>query len=130
MIKLQLIGHLGHDAVQRMVNGTAVLGFRMAHTERFRTKEGMLQERTTWVDCSLWNKEKLGPYLRTGTRVYVEGTPSADTYVNAQGENICIMRLRVSHLQLLTSRRDGGKRENEVEEIVVEQEDPADDLPF
>lgn len=130
MIKLQLIGHLGHDAVQRNVNGNTVLGFRMAHTERYRTKEGILQEKTTWVDCSCWNKEKVGRYLTTGTRVYVEGTPSADTYVNAQGDNISIIRLRVSSLQLLTSRRENGKREHEVEEIVMENEDPADDLPF
>jgi single-strand DNA-binding protein len=130
MIKLQLIGHLGHDAVQRNVNGNTVLGFRVAHTERYRTKEGVLQEKTTWVDCSCWNKEKLGPYLMTGTRVYVEGTPSTDTYLNAQGENISVIRLRVSNLQLLTSRRDGGKREHEVEEIVLVNDDPADDLPF
>ncbi|ACU63950.1 single-stranded DNA-binding protein [Chitinophaga pinensis] len=130
MIKLQLIGHLGHDAVQRNVNGHTVLGFRVAHTERFKARDGELQERTTWVDCSLWNKEKVGPYLKTGTRVFVEGNPSADNYVNGQGENVSVLRLKVLQLQLLTSRRDGGKRENEVEEIVMVNEDPADDLPF
>jgi single-strand DNA-binding protein len=130
MIRLQLIGHLGHDAVQRNVNGKTVLGFRMAHTERYMNKDGILQEKTTWVDCSYWQHEKVGPYLTTGTRVYVDGTPAADSYVNGLGESVSILRLRVQYLQLLTSRRDGGKRESEVEQLTKENDDPADDLPF
>jgi len=129
MIRLQLIGHLGHDAIQRNVNGKTVLGFRIAHTERYN-RDGIMQERTTWVDCSYWEKEKLGPYLTTGTRVYVDGVPAADTYVNSQGENVSVLRLKVQQLQLLTSRRDGGKKEQEVEQLTKGDTQVEDDLPF
>lgn len=130
MIRLQLIGHLGHDAVQRYVNGKVVLGFRMAHTERYTNKDGVLQEKTIWVDCSYWEHEKVGPYLTTGTRVYVDGSPSAEMYVNGQGESVSVLRLRVFTLQLLSTRREGNKREIDVEEAAKSDVDIADDLPF
>ncbi|UPK68933.1 single-stranded DNA-binding protein [Chitinophaga filiformis] len=128
MIRLQLIGHLGHDAVQRHVNGKTVLSFRVAHTERFTNRDGILQEKTIWVDCSYWEHEKVGPYLTKGTRIYVDGNPSAEVYVNNQGEQQSSIRLRVTTLQLLSSRRGvGGK---EVEEAAGDDADVADDLPF
>lgn len=128
MIRLQLIGHLGHDAVQRHVNGKTVLSFRVAHTERFTNRDGILQEKTIWVDCSYWEHEKVGPYLTKGTRIYVDGNPSAEVYVNNQGEQQSSIRLRVTTLQLLSSRRVVGGKEDE--ETANNDAELADDLPF
>ena len=36
MIKLQVIGNLGKDAVVNNVNGKSVINFNVAHTERFK----------------------------------------------------------------------------------------------
>jgi single-strand DNA-binding protein len=130
MIRLQLIGHLGHDAVQRYVNGKTVLSFRVAHTERYTNKEGILQEKTIWVDCSYWEREKVGPYLTKGTRVYVDGNPSAEVYVNNQGEQASSLRLRVNTLQLLSSPRGSGRKELDVDETVNDDAEVTDDLPF
>ncbi|SHL92461.1 single-stranded DNA-binding protein [Chitinophaga sp. CF418] len=130
MIRLQLIGHLGHDAVQRHVSSKSVLSFRIAHTERYTNKEGVMQEKTIWVDCSYWEREKVGPYLTKGTRVYVDGTPSAEVYVNSQGEQVSTLRLRVGTLQLLSSPRGSGRREMDGEEAVSDDGDVSDDLPF
>ena len=130
MIRLQLIGHLGQDAVQRQVNGKTVLSFRVAHTRRYTNKDGVLQEKTIWVDCSYWEHEKVGPYLTKGTHVYIDGMPSVEVYVNNQGEQVSTLRLRVSTLQLLSRPRGGGGREQEVEEIAADDTDVADDLPF
>lgn len=130
MIRLQLIGHLGHDAVQRYVNGKTVLGFRVAHTERYTNREGILQEKTIWVDCSYWEHEKVGPYLTTGTRVYVDGNPSAEVYVNGQGEQVSVLRLRVVTLQLLSTRREAERKEMDAAEAAKTDEDVTDDLPF
>jgi single-strand DNA-binding protein len=130
MIRLQLIGHLGNDAVQRHVNGKAVLSFRVAHSERYTNKDGVLQEKTIWVDCSYWEREKVGPYLTRGTHVYIEGTPSVEVYVNNQGEQVSVLRLRVFTLQLLSRPRGNGGKEPEGEEVAADDADIADDLPF
>ena len=130
MIRLQLIGHLGQDAVQRHVNGKSVLSFRMAHSERYTNKDGVLQEKTIWVDCSLWDREKVGPYLTRGTQVFVDGTPSVEVYVNNQGEQVASLRLRISALKLLSRPRGSGGKELEGEEVATDNADVADDLPF
>lgn len=129
MIRLQLIGHLGHDAVQRYVNGKAVLGFRMAHSRRYTNRDGIMQEKTIWVDCSYWEHEKVGPYLTRGARVYVDGIPSSDVYVNNQGVQVFTLRLRVFILLLLSSpviSREGAEGKTDANE----EGDVADDLPF
>ncbi len=130
MIRLQLIGHLGQDAVQRQVNGKTVLSFRVAHTRRYTNKDGVLQEKTIWVDCSYWEHEKVGPYLTKGTHVYIDGTPSVEVYVNNQGEQVATLRLQVSTLKLLSRPRSGSGREQDVEEVAADDTDVADDLPF
>jgi len=130
MIRLQLIGHLGQDAVQRHVNGKPVLSFRMAHSERYTNKDGVLQEKTIWVDCSLWEREKVGPYLTKGTQVFVDGTPSVEMYVNNQGEQVASLRLRVSSLKLLNRPRGSNGKELEGEDVATDEADVADDLPF
>lgn len=135
MIKLQLIGHLGRDVVKREVNGVVVCNFPVAVNERFKNGLGVLQERTTWVDCSLWGRENMLPYLNQGVMVYVEGSPRVDAYVAGSGALTGAVRLRVSSLQLL-SRKDEEKRKAAAAEVpaVPEaepvEEQPADDLPF
>lgn len=135
MIKLQLIGNLGRDAVVREVNGSTVLSFTVAVNEKFRDKAGVLNERTIWVDCSLWERPQMAPYLLQGTLVHIEGIPKADSYVNSSGVLSSILRLKVFSLQLL-SRRDDDKRKASavtappIVEAEPELETPADDLPF
>ncbi len=136
MIKLQLIGHLGRDAVLKEVNGVSVLNFTVAANERFRNAAGVLQERTTWVDCSLWDRLNMAPYLLQGTMVYIEGSPKVDAYIsNNTGALSGALHLRVGAIQLL-SRKEEEKRKATASNIppmpeaVQEQEMPADDLPF
>ncbi|MET6995778.1 single-stranded DNA-binding protein [Chitinophaga defluvii] len=137
MIKLQLIGNLGRNAIKREANGKSVLSFTVASTERFKNAQGVLQERTTWVDCALWERDNLAPYLLQGQQVYLEGTPSVDAYTNHAGEPAATLRLRVLQIQLLGSRRDEEKHKAEAEGVMAARplavpvvEEVADDLPF
>ncbi|NLR57072.1 single-stranded DNA-binding protein [Chitinophaga polysaccharea] len=134
MIKLQLIGHLGRDVVKKEVNGATVFNFPVAVNERFKNAQGILEERTTWVDCSLWDKGNVAPYLTQGVMVYVEGAPKVEAYISSNtGALSGALRLRVFSLQLL-SRREEERRKAFTEVPVPEaepvQEQPADDLPF
>lgn len=133
MIKLQLIGYLGKDAIRREVNGTTMLSFRVAHTERFRNQQGVQQERTTWVDCALWERDNLAPYLLQGTQVYVEGFPTVDVFTSKAGEVVGRLHLRVMNIQLLSSTRRDDERQKQAapagdDDEVLDQ--PSDDLPF
>lgn len=129
MIKLQFIGNLGHDAVRKEVNGGTVLNFSAAHTHKFKDPQGVLNERTTWVDCSYWERENVAPYLTKGRQIFVEGIPSLETYVTKAGEPASSLKLRVSRLQLLSNPREESRQTDEVAEINAVA-DVADDLPF
>jgi len=107
MIKLQIVGNLGKDCIMKEVNGRNVINFSVAHTERFKDAQGVLKEKTTWVECAYWtDKTGVAPYLTKGTTVYAEGAPEADGYTNKEGQPAATLRMRVQSLQLVGSRSE------------------------
>jgi single-strand DNA-binding protein len=149
MIKLQVIGNLGKDAVVNNVNGKTVINFNVAHTERYKDAQGNQKDRTTWVDCSYWtDRTAVAPYLKKGTQVYVEGTPDVRSYTTADGRNGASLTLRIVSVQLLGAKPSGtggGSADNAGSSSdgnngnsyspnggsgSGNEEGPVDDLPF
>ena len=149
MIKLQVIGNLGKDAIVNNVNGKNVINFTVAHTERYKDAQGNQKDRTTWVDCAYWtDRTAVAPYLKKGTQVFVEGQPDVRTYTTQDGRNGASLTLRVVSVQLLGSKsNDGGGSSNEnggnnyqsapaysqpptAAPSANELTEPLDDLPF
>ncbi len=138
MIKLQVIGNLGKDALVNNVNGKSVINFNVAHTERFKDAQGNQKDRTTWVDCSYWtDRTAVAPYLKKGTQVYVEGTPDVRTYTTADGRNGSSLTLRISSVQLLGAKQGGTAAPDQsagasyTPSASPSTDDvPMDDLPF
>lgn len=154
MIKLQVIGNLGKDAMINNVNGKNVINFTVAHTERYKDAQGVQKDRTTWVDCAYWtDKTAIAPYLKKGTQVYVEGTPDVRTFTTQDGRQGAALTLRISTVQLLgaksTDNNNGGATQYNQQPVatpsysqpapsfsqapVTQSNDltaPLDDLPF
>ncbi|MCS6904818.1 MAG: single-stranded DNA-binding protein [Bacteroidia bacterium] len=148
MLRLQVIGYIGRDAEVRDGGGNKVISFSVAHTEKYKDRNGVLQEKTTWVRCSYWRPpDKIGvaEYLKKGTQVYVEGTPSVNSYINEENRVVASLECRVSSIQLLGSRASFEQR---VEDLTLEENfaqekiegvdninvdnniEPENDLPF
>lgn len=105
MIKLQVIGNLGKDALINNVNGKNVINFTVAHTERYKDAQGVQKDKTTWVDCAYWtDKTAIAPYLKKGTQVYAEGTPDVRTFTTQDGRSGAALALRISTVQLLGTK--------------------------
>jgi single-strand DNA-binding protein len=143
MIKLQVIGNLGKDALVNNVNGKNVINFTVAHTERFKDAQGNQKDRTTWVDCAYWtDRTAIAPYLKKGTQVYVEGIPDVRTYTTQDGRNGASLTLRIVNVQLLGSKPNEGGGTNyqpappsayaqpSTAPAASELTEPLDDLPF
>jgi single-strand DNA-binding protein len=113
MIKLQVIGNLGKDALVNQVNGKNVINFNVAHTERYKDATGQQKERTTWVECAYWT-DRIGvaPYLKRGSQVYVEGIPEVRQYTRNDGTAGASLSLRVVSLQLVGQRPEQGGATN------------------
>jgi single-strand DNA-binding protein len=108
MIKLQIVGNLGADCIQKEVNGKNVINFNVAHSEKYKDAQGNLVEKTTWVNCAYWtDKVAIVPYLLKGKTVYAEGAPEADAYTNKDGAAAATLRMRVSNIQLLGGNTEG-----------------------
>jgi single-strand DNA-binding protein len=142
MIKLQIVGNLGKDAIVKEVNGKNVINFSVAHTERFKDSAGNLKERTTWVECAYWtDRTAVAQYLKKGKMVYAEGSPEADAYTNKENQAAATLRMRVQSLQLLGGG-DGtpNPAPSSISSSTVsvatpsaamsDMAAPADDLPF
>ncbi|MEP6712143.1 MAG: single-stranded DNA-binding protein [Ferruginibacter sp.] len=108
MIKLQIVGNLGADCIQKEVNGKTVINFNVAHSEKFKDGQGNLVEKTIWVNCAYWtDKTAIAQYLTKGKTVYAEGSPEADGYTNKDGQVAATLRMRVQNIQLLGGNGDG-----------------------
>jgi single-strand DNA-binding protein len=111
MIKLQVIGNLGKDAVVNDVNGRKVINFSVAHTERYKDAQGAQKERTVRVECAYWtDRTAIAPYLKKGTQVYAEAQPDVRTYNTQDGRQGASLSLRIANIQLLGSKSEGGAR--------------------
>lgn len=126
MIKMQMIGFIGRDAVMRQHGIENVLTWSTAHTDKYKDTSGVQHQKTTWVSCSWWvdGQSKVGQYLKKGTLVYLEGFPEAKMWENQDGKKACGITMRVVKLELL-----GGKRE-EHNDNAPQQQPKVDDEGF
>ncbi len=135
MLKMVVIGNIGKDAESKEVNGQIVVNFHVAHTEKF-TSNGEKKERTIWVSCAQWRSKEKGDkiveYLKKGTKVYVEGYPTVETYTDGNNNVIPVQKLNVKIIELLSGAK-AGAAESEHENVPTAsgaESETGDDLPF
>ena len=74
--KAIILGRLGADPeVRSTQSGTSVCTMSIATSEKFKDRDGELQEKTQWHRVIAWGQlaDVCGQYLRKGREVYVEG---------------------------------------------------------
>lgn len=141
MIKIQAIGNLGNNAVVNSFDKNKAINFSIAVNERFKNEKGEYDTRTTWLSCTYWRFEgqsaEISEYLKSGTKVYVEGIPHLNTYTNQNGEKVSQMAIRVQAVELLSSQKTPEKQnalpdadaEAAIQNEIAGNPDD-DDLPF
>ncbi|HEV7265659.1 MAG TPA: single-stranded DNA-binding protein [Falsiroseomonas sp.] len=114
--KVILLGRLGRDPeVRNFQNGGRVVNLRLATSERYKDREGNMQERTEWHSVAIFN-EKLGEiaekYLRKGSEVYVEGQLETRKWQDQSGQDRysteIVLRQFRGELALVGGRAGGG----------------------
>lgn len=80
--KVILFGNLGADAEVLTSAKGAVCKMRLATTEKWKDKDGQKHENTEWHRITLFGSsaEKLGPTLKKGQRLYIEGKLQTSSY--------------------------------------------------
>ncbi len=115
--KVILLGRLGRDPeVRNFQNGGRVVNLRLATSERYKDREGNMQERTEWHSVAIFN-EKLGEiaekYLRKGSEVYIEGQIETRKWQDQAGQDRysteIVLRQFRGELSLVGGRGAGGE---------------------
>ena len=115
--KVILLGRLGRDPeVRNFQNGGRVVNLRLATSERYKDREGNMQERTEWHSVAIFN-EKLGEiaekYLRKGSEVYLEGQLETRKWQDQSGQERytteIVLRQFRGEIALVGGRSSGGE---------------------
>ncbi len=136
MLKAVVIGNLGGEPDLRYSpEGRAFLRFTVACNYRARDQSGEWQDRTEWIRVTVFGQqaERLGQYLRKGSRVYVDGRLEARPWTDQQHQARAGLEVIADEVQFASLRADDeqgtppvttGERRSSGDEAEVE------DLPF
>ena len=111
MIKIEIIGNLGADALLQEKNGNKFVAFRVANTDKWVDKStGQVIESTQWISCTLnGDGGALLPYLKMGTKVFVRGNAKFVIFSSAKTRQMEVgVNLFVREIELC-----GGQKENQ-----------------
>ena len=155
--KVILIGNVGQDPEIRYTgdvnNGTKVATLRVATTERYRDRNGNLQEHTEWHSIVVWRNtaDVVEKYVKKGTQVYIEGRLRTRSWDDQNGNKRYVTEIVADTLQLLGRRPEGqgqqhggyqtpGQQQPAYQQPYQQpaqpqarpmvEEQPDDDLPF
>ncbi len=109
--KAMIIGHLGRDPeVRYMQSGQAVANFTVATSEKFKGRDGEMQERTEWHKVVFFGKlaEIAGQWLSKGKQVYIEGRIQTREWTDKDGNKRYTTEIVGQEMVMLGGKGDGG----------------------
>lgn len=109
--KVILVGNLGGDPeVKHTQGGTTVANFNVATTERWKDRDGQMQEQTEWHRVVAWGKlaDICGEYLRKGSKVYVEGSSKTRKWQDQNGIDRYTTEVHIREMKMLDPKRAQG----------------------
>lgn len=97
-------GNCTRDAEVRQVGQSQVAKIGVAVSEKFRNKEGAVQESTEFFDVEIWDKAGVYPYLTKGQSVLIVGQQKTDKWQDQNGQNRESKKIRAQVVQLCGPR--------------------------
>lgn len=109
--KVILVGNLGADPEMRYTaSGTAVATLSVATNRRWKDRDGNMQDETEWHRVVVWAQaaEFCGNYLKSGSKIYVEGRISSREWEDQQGNKKYTTEIIANQIQNLSPRDNSG----------------------
>lgn len=140
-----IVGNLGSKPEVRYTsNGQAVASMSVATSDKWTSKDGQQNERTTWHRVQVWGKqaETCAQHLDKGRSVYIEGSYESREYETNGGEKRTVYEVRADRVVFLGGRTTEHDRAPRVEQWTssaprssaptqVQDSDASDDpIPF
>lgn len=110
--KVTIVGRLGQDPeVRYTAAGQAVASLSVATSEKWKDKEGKMQEKTEWHRLVAWGQtaELAGKYLKKGALAGFDGKLQTRDYEDKAGVKKYTTEIVVQSLYFLEAKRDGDR---------------------
>jgi len=107
--KVMLIGNVGKDPeIRHLESGTAVANITLATTERYKDRNGELQEQTEWHNVVLWRglADVTERFVRKGSQIFIEGKIRSRSWEDQSGQKRYTTEIVADNMQLLGRRSD------------------------
>lgn len=114
-----IVGNLGSKPEVRYTsNGQAVASMSVATSDKWTSKDGQQNERTTWHKVQVWGKqaETCGQHLDKGRSVYIEGSYESREYETNGGDKRTVYEVRADRVVFLGGRTTEHDRAPRVEQ--------------
>lgn len=89
--KVMLIGNLGADPeIRSFQNGGKVCNLRIATSERYKDRDGNMQEKTEWHSVAIFSEGLINVverFLKKGSKVFIEGQLSTRKWQDQSGND-------------------------------------------
>lgn len=141
MNKVILAARLTRDPEARVLpSGMALCKLGLAHSRKYRTKEGDQREETLFINATCWGKtaEYVRDYYKKGRPVLVEGRLKLDEWDDkTTGQKRSTIEITADRVQALDWEDRGGAGgpssgggRSKRQESVPDGPEPEDDIPF
>ena len=97
-------GNCTRDAEVRQVGQSQVAKIGVAVSEKYKGRDGQIQESTEFFDVEIWDKAGVYPYLVKGQSVLIIGQQKTDKWQDQQGQNRESKKVRAQVVQLCGPR--------------------------
>lgn len=134
MQKILIIGYLSRDPELKYTpQGAVIAQFSIASSERWKNKNGELQERTEWFAVKAFGRraEIAGEYLHKGSRVYLEGRKRTESWDDKKtGSKNYRHLVYVDRLGFLDTRSNGDGDYGSGESSQNQSASSDEEVPF
>ena len=110
--KVILVGNLGKDPELRQTGGgNPVCTFTLATSEKYKDREGNLQEKTEWHNIVVWGKqaETVKQYCQKGKQVFLEGRIQTRKWQDKEGKDRYTTEIVADNVRFLGGGNRGGE---------------------
>lgn len=133
MFQCEAIGNIGNDAEIKDFSGKKYVSFNVAHSERKKDAQGVVNESMVWVSV-LWYGDGGGltQYLKKGCKVFVRGRLSLKTYQDKHGNTQIAVNVNANEVTLCGLKGESQQQGAMAAQAAQPQpsDNANDDLPF
>lgn len=127
------IGNLTRDPELRDAGGSSVCNFSIACNEKWKDKQGQMQEKVEFIRIVAWGKvgELCNQYLSKGSLVYIEGKLQTTDWTDKDDNKRQTVEVNAREVQFLDKKgKQPEPREQRTDGGAFRPPTPDEDVPF